>query len=73
MPRISIKDGQELVDMAIQALGQHDGEMRKVAKKACVSYWWIISLRQGKIKDPGVGKVVRVLRAMGVRLEVKDA
>lgn len=52
---------QSLKDQAIAVLRAHEGEWRTIARDTGLGYHWLVSLANGRIADPGVTRIEKLL------------
>lgn len=50
-----------------QRLQARTGEWPSIAKAAGLSYWWVMKIGQGKIPEPGITKVTRLIAELDAR------
>lgn len=60
-----------LLEQMKTGLAAHKGRWPEIAEQAEVGYVWLFKVMQGRIRDPGVARVERVIRVLS-RIHRKD-
>lgn len=55
------------------SLGRRKGEWPTICARTGLSYWWLTKLAQGRIAEPGLGKVERLQQYLADNPESPDA
>ncbi len=68
---IPFKNSAEVIEFVREALNDRSLDLYRLAALTGVSVSWMRAFKGGRMDDPGISKIMRLLPRLGVRIEYR--